>query len=153
MTDANNPAQRLAGAFVALLYRDLTPEQFFAAQVANRGSEEGVCASHDHCDANMVMLEAFRLITGEQEAFNLSPDEVELWNAAWNIAKRDHLTDSHTTIETLTAEYAAWCAAQAVDHIDAEELALYDCLNSEQRTWLAWFITRWEIVQRLEDGQ
>jgi hypothetical protein len=152
MNSTQNAVQRLTGAFVALLHMDLTREQFFAMRVANASAGEGACASHDHCDANMVMAEAFRLITGRAIDTDAESD-LRLWNEAWHTAKGDHLTDGVTSIETMTAEYADWCKAQGVDHVDAEELALYDTLTGEQRGWLAWFICRWEIVQQIEDDQ
>lgn len=43
------------------------------------------CASHDHCDANVVMLEAFEERFGREP--NLDAD-TDLFNAAWEIARR-----------------------------------------------------------------
>lgn len=44
-----------------------------------------VCASHDFCDANMAMYEAFMTAFGRELSFE-SGDE-ELVNAAWDAAK------------------------------------------------------------------
>lgn len=62
---------------------------------ASREYPEGICATHDFADANMIMDEAFTEATGR----SIVPDEGEiseadsaLWNEAWTIAKRDHLT-------------------------------------------------------------
>lgn len=142
---------RLAGAFVALLKTTASPLQFFQMQITNAANGEGVCASHDFCDANMVMLEAFEAIAGREiDPGTMTDADRDAWSAAWNVARIEHLTDTTTTIATLTAEYAEWCAAEALVHIDAEELLLDDALSAEQRQWLGWFIQRWEVVQDAE---
>ena len=49
------------------------------------------CASHDFCDANMAMLTAFETLA--DCAFDLdNQDHVDLFNAAWDYAKANHLT-------------------------------------------------------------
>lgn len=55
-----------------------------------------ICHSHDFCDANMAMDEAFRnlgvdpqKIWGDDWASN--EDAAKLWNDAWSIAKREYL--------------------------------------------------------------
>lgn len=60
------------------------------------------CHSHDFCDANMAMQDAFENVLGRSPAIDTDgqtvwPDrEVEadcdLWNVAWDIAKVRHLT-------------------------------------------------------------
>lgn len=48
----------------------------------------GCCASHDFCDANMVMAAAWIATAGRE--FDMDSDaDVASWNAAWGIAKRD----------------------------------------------------------------
>lgn len=65
--------------------------------------EGAPCASHDFCDANMVMLEAFekvmdhepRFLNGTDEAGDYSPEgqaDLDVMNAAWAYAKAAHLT-------------------------------------------------------------
>lgn len=55
-----------------------------------------ICASHDFCDANMVMDAAFRelglgfSLDGPQWAED--QELCELWSAAWGIAKQRYLT-------------------------------------------------------------
>ena len=52
------------------------------------GLDAPVCASHDHCDANMPMGEAFARVMGrEMEAS--SPSDAALWRQAWAIAKAE----------------------------------------------------------------
>lgn len=54
------------------------------------------CASHDFCDANMVMAAAFKFIFDRDPEMSnngidgMSPDDV-LWNRAWTLAKREFL--------------------------------------------------------------
>ena len=49
------------------------------------------CASHDFCDANMAMLTAFEVIT-ECDYDLDNQAHVDLFNAAWDYAKVNHLT-------------------------------------------------------------
>lgn len=150
MTTDTAAAQRLAGAFVILLQRDLPRADYFAARMKNRSVGEGVCASHDYCDANMVMDEAF---TGLFDRSVASTDEdCALWNAAWDIAKAEHLTDTRTSIATLTADYEQWCKAQGLPLVSADEQDFLK-VTREQAAWLVWFIERWEIVRDFEDGR
>jgi hypothetical protein len=48
--------------------------------------DSDVCHSHDYCDANMVMFEAFQSTFGREPDTDNGPD-LELWNDAWEIAK------------------------------------------------------------------
>ncbi len=79
-------AEQLGDKFSAILKRWLKPWEM--REVAKRNREEtseGVCHSHDFCDANMAMDEAWTSfglasIDGENEF------ECKLWGAAWNHA-------------------------------------------------------------------
>lgn len=90
--------EAVAAEFVKVLREQLPPEDFTAVRFINRDEypDLDVCASHDFCDANMVMDQACRnlglsdLMDDEE---SLQNDELlNLWNKAWEIAKRDHLT-------------------------------------------------------------
>lgn len=53
----------------------------------NRQRRDNTCATHDYCDANMLMMAAFHefgYVPCEVE----SADVVSIWNAAWDMAKR-----------------------------------------------------------------
>lgn len=52
------------------------------------GPDSNVCASHDHCDANMPMSEAFAEVMGREIDLQ-NQDEIALWNEAWRIAKAE----------------------------------------------------------------
>ena len=58
-------------------------------EVVEKNSTEeydGVCASHDYCDANLVMAEAFNKIC-RREAEIDSEEDSYWWGEAWNYAK------------------------------------------------------------------
>jgi hypothetical protein len=78
--------QELADRFVTLLRRDLTPKQWQAMVRDNRTeTNPHICHSHDHCDANMVMAEAFEALAGVAPDID-NDDHTALWNAAWDAA-------------------------------------------------------------------
>ena len=93
-------ADRLAADFANLLHGYFRADQWAEMRQRNATPEYGgsVCASHDFCDANMVMLEAFEK-HGQAAACHLTDGSAEheascvLWGEAWAIAKRDYLTD------------------------------------------------------------
>lgn len=88
-----NP-RALAVAFVRGLEDSLTGGQMREVRRRNRRRPRGArtCASHDFCDANMVMSAAWEEVTG-QEALWESDEEmddrvIETWNRAWAMADR-----------------------------------------------------------------
>ncbi|ABM97114.1 hypothetical protein [Methylibium petroleiphilum] len=89
----------LAMAFAAKLHEWLSPEEMAEVVARNAASTDPlVCASHDFCDANMAMAEAFEATQGREILF---PSDVEsgactqeqsdadlaLFNSAWDLAK------------------------------------------------------------------
>ena len=82
--------EAIARAFSRHLYEQLPGAQL--REVVRRNREDpryqgtGACASHDFCDANMVMDQAFREVVGHSIDVN---DErgVRIWNAAWEVAR------------------------------------------------------------------
>lgn len=84
---------RIARDFVKLL-RDGTPDDVWAKMradnVANIGT--GCCASHDFCDANMPMADAFERHMGHTPEAD-SERDASIWNDAWQIAQRRDLTE------------------------------------------------------------
>ncbi len=85
-------ADALAQAFGDVIREWLTTEQLHRAIRSNKSYayREDVCASHDYCDANMAMLEAWSELTGvDEDAVDLTDDTMHaLWNDAWQRAKR-----------------------------------------------------------------
>lgn len=87
--DGNNiDLKAIAKRFVSNLEADLTPDQM--RTISQRNAHAGMaksCASHDFCDANIVMHEAF---TACQPEYYINPDDqqqAEQWSAAWDLAK------------------------------------------------------------------
>lgn len=98
--DSQPQTVRLAARFASELRAWLSADDWAEMRARNSrppyAGPEGPCASHDFCDANEAMAEAFREIVGR----DLLPDDGEgptdadcaLWNDAWHIAKREFLT-------------------------------------------------------------
>lgn len=94
----------LATEFARQLQQALEPWEW--AEVLRRNAtpeyDEGICASHDFCDANTVMLVAFEDLHKRPMVMDGgdSPEEQidhALWSAAWDIAKTKYLTEKGTT--------------------------------------------------------
>ena len=92
-------ARRLGDRFAEIVREDFTAEQ--VAEIRRRNATPqyagDVCATHDFCDANEIMAEAFAEVVGRPLA--LGDDEPNqqadfaLWGAAWGYAKDTHLTE------------------------------------------------------------
>ncbi len=77
--------KKLARAFSKRLRRVLTPAEMREVIERNKSAPPGVCASHDFCDANEVMADAFKDVYGR--AVNPRRNvECGVWNDAWNLA-------------------------------------------------------------------
>ena len=86
-TPAATPSARLLRhAFVGLLFEQLGAETMAQIMVRNAryraNGETHYCASHEFCDANVTMAEAFEMIVGREMNFE-SEDDLALWNGAW----------------------------------------------------------------------
>lgn len=138
---------RIARDFAAALRDDL-PEALWLdmkhRNVAHIGT--GACASHDFCDANMVMEPVFRRHVGHTPDGDNERD-ASFWNDAWALAHRRDLTD---TLDSLIEEYRLWCEAQQLPHVSADEQDVETC-TPQQRAWIARFIERWELRQTHDD--
>lgn len=101
-------AHALAQAFGNVIREWLTPEQLRRANRDNKtyDYDPEVCASHDYCDSNMAMLEAWCELLGiDEDDVDVCDDTMHgLWNEAWLIAKRAHFG---ATQPILTAEQIA----------------------------------------------
>jgi hypothetical protein len=83
--DPEQLAHAIARKFVALLRVELTPEQFRETKRRNRDrADKRSCASHDFCDANMVMADAFRQTGLEPDVDD--GEQCALWGTAWDAA-------------------------------------------------------------------
>lgn len=94
MTTTTLPTKEaLADYFVATLKDWLTPEEWSAMRKRNRlyGDGSKSCASHEFCDANMAMHEAFVACGCDPEKqwggdYAASDEFTVLWGAAWEHA-------------------------------------------------------------------
>ncbi len=69
------------------LIREYLTEAQMAQVIADNGTEayDGACATHDHLDANMVMLDAYEQVIGE---FDYEDEaHFNMWNDAWSMSR------------------------------------------------------------------
>lgn len=115
-TRTNGTTELLANEFATVLREWLSPDEFATMRETNaryardgitysdgsHGTADGVCASHDYCDANVAMGEAFERIVGRESVMPSEGPQGEhdqaLWNSAWALAKARHLTAPDTSI-------------------------------------------------------
>lgn len=107
--DLSEAVDAALGVQFAMVLREwLTPQEM--AQVRQRNAVDpqakaGICHSHDFCDANMAMLEAFRVIHRREPHYEGDVDEAGYTHTsedterdfaamgrAWDFAKRVYLT-------------------------------------------------------------
>ncbi len=88
--DHEASVKKLAKMFSWELRCALTEEEMAEVIEANREPENvGTCASHDVCDANMVMIEAWTKFFGVDDINFNDNEQCRLWNEAWDLAKAD----------------------------------------------------------------
>lgn len=90
----NDIVDQLTEQFVTVLKEWTTPEDFAEMQRLNAAeTNPSICHSHDFCDANMAMLEAFEMMgvtssVDYEDAYSVEAEHARcLWNAAWALAK------------------------------------------------------------------
>jgi hypothetical protein len=80
--NAMEKMETVAKTFSALLLAKLGRETMLDIVARNRSQrDQHICHTHDFCDANMVMAEAF-------ERHGVDTDSISAWNMAWGWAKR-----------------------------------------------------------------
>lgn len=89
---------RLAARFDAMLRCvELMDHEYAEMRRRNATPEYAdCCASHDFCDANMVMFDAFKHECGREvrlTSLEGLDEDGPVWNEAWAIAKADYLTE------------------------------------------------------------
>lgn len=82
---------QVAMEFCRILKRWLTPEQMRVVIYRNRKfaklGDTGVCATHDFCDPNQAMLDAFKKFGVEAASQEFMENHDALWSDAWALAK------------------------------------------------------------------
>lgn len=81
--------RQIANEFINVIHQWLMPEQIDEIVLRNRHEPSGkICHTHDFCDANVAMLEAFTWVTGRDADFEDDDEkDIKLINRAWDIAK------------------------------------------------------------------
>ena len=95
--ESQAPAARELAEVFSKVVREHLADHLEEIRHRNRASiatgDRNVCATHDFCDANMLMHEALCRCYGVKDfpASNISESETltRLWNEAWDIAKRN----------------------------------------------------------------
>ncbi len=75
----------LGATFKSVIGRWLTQEQRLAVDAANDTRTDSSCATHNYCDSNMAMFEAFVAVFGREPVLNSDAD-LGLFNEAWGWA-------------------------------------------------------------------
>lgn len=95
--------EAVSQTFSKLLREQLTPDQMDAINASNKAGDysDSFCASHDHCDSNMVMAQAFATFgISEDRIINCdgvqSAELLTLWNNAWCLSKKNHFLVTET---------------------------------------------------------
>lgn len=86
-------AELIARAFSSDLWETIGPARMAQVIKRNRSNPPGICASHDFCDANMPMADAFQRITGREISAE-NENDCALWCRAWDIAKANNFFQS-----------------------------------------------------------
>jgi hypothetical protein len=94
--------EALAAEFVEQLRAELPPARFAEMQNLNATADDGVCHSHDYCDSNVLMMEAFEQVVGREIDLQ-SDDDRALWSAAWRYALT-HGLGQDAEVEAAAAE-------------------------------------------------
>jgi hypothetical protein len=96
-------AEWIGDYFAVGMLEELGTERLASVVLANTvDAVAGACHSHDHCDANMVMLLAFHElgVPSPLDHAEGTPDHdaaCRLWNAAWDAAKARHFAHTVAT--------------------------------------------------------
>lgn len=86
--------ERIADEFGGLLIKAIGAGKYSEVLKLNQAEgARGVCHSHDFCDANEVMAEAFAIAIGRPINLQDARDR-DLWNDGWNVWKARHKAHS-----------------------------------------------------------
>ena len=67
--------------------------------------QHGICATHEYMDANVTMMQAFRMVMGREQRITSedeagADEDAALWNKAWAYASRQGFAKLVEFIET-----------------------------------------------------
>jgi hypothetical protein len=85
---------QLARVFSILLRYEIGEENLNTVNERNATEpyQHGACATHDYCDSNQFMIDAFVAIFGREPAYADEPgneQDTNITNAAWNEARKN----------------------------------------------------------------
>jgi hypothetical protein len=87
-------------ARLALLFREevrdaVAPRALVEIDRKNYAADDpaGVCASHDYCDSNQCMINAWGALMPNDEINPASEQDITIVNAAWNAVKAHGFSD------------------------------------------------------------
>ena len=87
-TKALPTQKKLADRFIREMRSTLSVAQLQKVDARNaKQTDSGICHSHDFCDANEVMLEAWESLTTTDFSLQ-NKAHVAKWNGAWDMAKK-----------------------------------------------------------------
>lgn len=81
--------RRIARQFCHLVRDELSKDEVAQVIERNKQNPESECATHDFCDANVLMAEAFERAMDRSMRLESQVD-MALVNGAWGIAKARH---------------------------------------------------------------
>jgi len=89
----------IAEAFSEVMRQWLSRDEFAEMKRLNETDPDyanGACASHNYCDANMAMMEAFDHVMGHNMIptdadGEISEQDTAIWNEAWELARKLYL--------------------------------------------------------------
>ena len=80
-------AEKVGAKFESMLYATLGEENYVEAAARNRlETDPLICHTHDFCDANQVMLDAFEAVLGYEPDIQ-SETDMAIFDAAWAIGR------------------------------------------------------------------
>lgn len=86
--------QKMAVIFKRLLLAEVGEKNFESIFLLNdQEADPRICHSHDYCDANVVMAQAFSEVFGF-DVDSQNEGHADVWNAAWDLAKRTMVASS-----------------------------------------------------------
>lgn len=79
----------LSAEFSKLIREEMTADQLNEIIELNHRYQGEFCATHEFCDSNMVMLQAWKNYFEKELYFYVSnQDDTDLWNAAWSLSMK-----------------------------------------------------------------
>jgi hypothetical protein len=82
-----NKTKKLSEKFNEIVNKEFSVEQLAEINAKNKTAEYiSCCATHDYCDANMLMDEAFTSVIGREIDLQ-NENDCQLWSNAWDLSK------------------------------------------------------------------